>query len=1287
MESFGAYIPLDRRKAIARGEDLPDRTSGAALFADISGFTPLTEALLQELGPRRGADELTRQLNAVYGALIDEVHSYGGSVLTFSGDAITCWFDGVPSTQQAGLRATACALAMQEVMGHFAEVQTPSGTRVSLAIKTALTTGPVRRFLVGDPQIQIMDVLAGTTLDRMAEAEKLAQKGEVVLGPDAIEVLGSQLEIAEWREEATTGQRFAVVGRLATPVETTSRSISTPLEQILGEEALRPWLLQPVYERLRTGQGSFLAELRPAVTLFLRFGGIDYDYDDAAGDKLNTYIQWVQGILARYESYLLQVTIGDKGSYLYAAFGAPLAHDDDAARAVAAALELRSLPVAIDYINRVQIGISQGRMRAGAYGGPTRRTYGVLGDEANVAARLMSRAEPGQIMISQRIAEAVTPSYRLEYAGPVKLKGKAEPLPVHLVLGRQRSAAQRPVNLFPTSLVGRNSELTQMEEILTASASGEGQILRMEGVAGIGKSHLVAEFAERALKQGWRVVLGACQSTGQDIPYHPWQQIFRALFVLVDEAAEGVGQTALVERQIEQVSAIVNEMNPAWLIRLPLLGDLLDLPIPDNPTTAAFDPQLRQETLFTLAVDLIQSWAQALPLLVLIEDAQWLDEASRGMTLALARVIARVPAMLTVVHRPPIDEGHPILPDLNRLPNYHYLDLGDLAPEGVAAIVTSRLQGQPSPLLLDLIQVQAKGNPFFVEELVDALREAGHLSRQADGDWALSEPIVTALREANCLTRDKAGQLVLNPDAPLAAADLGLPDSIHGLVLSRLDRMLEAHKLTLKVASVIGRVFAFELIAKSHPLQTDKEALLKQIQIIEAREFTRLEIPPPRLTHIFKHSITRDVTYETLLETQQRQLHQAVAEAMESLVPDAVEQLAYHYSRAKVWDKTLFYLDKAARKAQREYANETALNYYQQALALEERWEWRKGQVEVLHILGRREEERASLEELEANTSAPAFDVAYLWGQFHEATGDYPQAQAAIERALTASRAEMNALNEMRCLTQFGVIAHKRGEHSQAKAWYNQALALFEGQDSFSVEEAKAISTALNGLGVVHRQQGNFDEARANHERALNLSHQSTSRPGESQAFNDLGVMAFYQRHFDEAQRYHQQALEIRRTIGDRAGEGKSLHNLAIVTRDAGDYDQAQEYLFAALEILQATGNRWEEVNIWNDLGILYHELGDLPKARELLQQGLELSQEIGDVEGQAYIFSNLGPVARDGGDLETAERLLLDGLALWQKENNRYEISFFLSYLSTVSLQAGRYGEAIERAQRALAL
>jgi class 3 adenylate cyclase len=176
MESLTIYLPMDRRHALVHDQVLPDRTHGGALFADISGFTPLTDALVHELGQQRGVEELTRYLNLVYDAVINEVHRFRGSVIAFAGDAITCWFDG-----DNGLRATASALAMQSVMRQFAAIRTPAGTTVALSIKASVATGPARRFIVGIPTIRVLEALAGDTLVRLAGGEHLAHKGEVVI--------------------------------------------------------------------------------------------------------------------------------------------------------------------------------------------------------------------------------------------------------------------------------------------------------------------------------------------------------------------------------------------------------------------------------------------------------------------------------------------------------------------------------------------------------------------------------------------------------------------------------------------------------------------------------------------------------------------------------------------------------------------------------------------------------------------------------------------------------------------------------------------------------------------------------------------------------------------------------------------------------------------------------------------------------------------------------------------------------------------------------------------------
>ncbi|HEX5691590.1 MAG TPA: adenylate/guanylate cyclase domain-containing protein, partial [Roseiflexaceae bacterium] len=415
---LSAYIPIDRRHALARGVTLPEHAAGTALFADVAGFSVLAEALVRELGSRRGAEELTAQLNRVYESLIGAVHRFHGSVVGFSGDAITCWFDDTSERQtanDAALRAVACGLAMQRSLRQLTVLTTPGGALVTLAIKVAVASGPVRRFLVGDPSIQLLDVLAGRTLDRLAATEHTAERGEIVIDTQTAELLGEALVLSGWHIDRQGNRRSAIVASLTQSVAPDPWPV---LPTKLGTVQLRPWLAPAVAAHLGDMHAQFLAELRPAVALMLQFGGIDYDHDPNAGAQLNAFIRQVQRVAARYDSHVLDVTIGDKGSYMYVVFGAPVAHDNDAARAVACALEIKQVAP------EVCIGIAAGQMRCGAYGSSQRRTYGVLGDKTNLAARLMSLAESGAIVCDDTIFRQARRQWEFVALPPVRVKGK-----------------------------------------------------------------------------------------------------------------------------------------------------------------------------------------------------------------------------------------------------------------------------------------------------------------------------------------------------------------------------------------------------------------------------------------------------------------------------------------------------------------------------------------------------------------------------------------------------------------------------------------------------------------------------------------------------------------------------------------------------------------------------------------------------------------------------------------------------------------------------------------------
>lgn len=453
-----AYVPMDRRLAMASGATLAEATHGTALFADISGFTPLTEAFARELGLQRGAEEITRQVNRVHAALIDVVHRHRGSVTGFGGDALTCWFDEDP-----GPRAVACAFAIQAAMRAFAEIAAPGGITLSLAVKVAVASGPVRRLLVGDPALQLLDVLGGRTLDALALAERHAQRGEVI----ATRALAASLpdaQIAEWRSDA----RFAVLRDAGT---TYDGAPWPAVAEAPNDERSRAWLPPAVREKVLGGQSAYLSELRPAVSLFLRFAGIDFDGDPDAQRKLDRFTRWVQSVAQRHDGALLQLTIGDKGCHFYLTFGAPVAHYDDAARALRAALALQSPPQEFAYVTDTAAGVACGPVRAGAYGSAEQRAYSVIGDATNLAARLMQLALPGTTLCDEATRTAAGAGMVFESLAPVAVKGKTQVVAIFRPLA-ESVHEDAPAGGDRTPLIDRLAPANQLA-LKTASVIGQ----------------------------------------------------------------------------------------------------------------------------------------------------------------------------------------------------------------------------------------------------------------------------------------------------------------------------------------------------------------------------------------------------------------------------------------------------------------------------------------------------------------------------------------------------------------------------------------------------------------------------------------------------------------------------------------------------------------------------------------------------------------------------------------------------------------------------------------------
>lgn len=1254
LETLLAYLPSDRVQAIAAGNEIPHRAQGAALWADLSGFTPLTEILTHKLGPRHGAEELALQLNRFYDALLAPIGHYGGSVVGFSGDAVVCWFDA-----DDGRRAIAAAQAMQVAMQPFVSLQLGPGEGIPMGLKTAVASGAVRRLRVGDPVVQTIDTLAGATLDRLAEVGYLARAGELLVDEETQARLRKLLRIGKWRTGKETGRRAAVVSSLKAPVELLPQASQLPP---LTEEQVRPWLLPAVFARLQSGLGEFLTELRPAVALFMRFEGLDYEGDEQVGDKLDVVIRQVQSILLKYDGTLLQLTIGDKGSYLYAAFGAPVAHEDDAVRAVAAALELSELPARPNSIRSAAIGLSRGTMRTGAYGSASRRTYGVLGDEVNLAARLMEQAAPGQVLASKAVWQATLPDFNWEALPALKVKGKRAAVAVAALLGRSaQDRLQLPQVTAALPMVGRRAELALVLEKLELARAGQGQIVSILAEAGMGKSRLLAEVLQRAGAQNPTWYGGECQSYGTHSSYLVWQPIWRAFF--------GLDPAGSTEQQIGTLQKALAGAIPDFPERLPVLGAALNLSIPDSALTGAMDARARKTLRETLLVDCLRARAvsQHLPLVLILEDAHWIDPLSRDLLELIAQVIEDLPVLILLAYRPPTEApAAGFLPGLKGLKHATEIRLAELSGPETEQLVAARLadfglEGAAPPGLVERMLSRAQGNPFYIGELLNYLHDRG-LDPRHEASWQQAD----------------------------------LPDSLQSLILSRIDQLSEQQQITIKAASIIGRLFRVAWLYGYYPALGSPSTVAADLQVLSRLDFTVLETPEPQLAYLFKHVITQEVAYESLAYATRANLHEQLAGYLEQSAGQDLrpflDLLAYHYERSQNLPKKREYLLKAGEAAQAAYANEAALSYLGRALALApetdhaERFDILVAREKVYTFIGRQEARYEDVIALSALAEAMDDNKRRAQAQiirsiFGQSISDYPAAAAAAQQAVEF--AHLAGADELETHGHWlgGVVLFIQGDYAQARTRYEQALALAQ-----TAGLTRLSADILTSLGTLEFSTSETDRAQVHLERALQLQREIGNRAGEALALSYLGENALSRVDYAQAQTYGEQALHAWHSMGYKQNEGMSLGRLGnLIVEQRGDYEKAWAYCDRALRLSLASGDRIGEMGILYTLSLVSQLQNNYPVAREQADQALRICREAGIKLYEAICLSQRGSVSSELGQYDAALEDQNQGLAIFREIGDPNGISQMFAALGMVYYQSGRHELAHENGRQAL--
>lgn len=905
-DSVTSYVPaLLVRRTLMSSKLLTvpeiERFEAAVLFADVSGFTSLTEQLAQH--GATGVEELTFALNTYFGELIALTTAHGGDVVKFAGDALlVLWPTTTHETlSQVTYYAAQCALTMTHSLNQY---KVADGT--PLKLRVGVGAGEVLTAIVGGQNGRWEFLLAGSPLVKMGMAEAQAQPGEVVLSPEAWTLVSQEhrTRTEKSRNLELSGPRHSTLAngyvRLLSLYDSPPLPpIAPPTLNAEALDALLAYMPKAIQMRLVAGQSAWAAELRRVTVCFVNLPALDYDAPNIL-DLLNNIMRVMQTTLEQYEGSFNKFLVDDKGSILVAGLGLPpYSHEDDAVRGVQAALAIQAQLQELGL--HPSIGITTGRVYCGAVGSDRRREYTMLGDVVNLSARLMQAAKD-EVLCDRATYEAASKRLLFDSRPAIKVKGKAEPVAIYCPSQNKSSSESSPKYVGTrTAMVGRTTQRFLLAEKLEALRRGSGGVVVISGEAGIGKSRLVEELLEQAQASGIESLIGSGDAIEKFKPYHAYSSVFHNLLNL-DSDANSCSRG-------QQFLGMLECLPEAVQLFAPLLNAVLSLDLLDNEFTSVLTPFERAEQTRALLVQLLQRSVEQLPQVLIVEDAHWLDSASWALTLAISEQV--MPLLLIVSTRPLTDSPPSEYTQLLQTSTTLHLPLEVLGTNDTVAVACQAL-GVPSlPLpIATLIQEQSQGNPFFSEELAYSLREEG----------------LIAIANGECHLTSKA----------LDSKNLTVPNTIQGVITSRIDRLLPEQQLALKVASVIGRVFPFHILHAVYPLTADKDHLAEYLRNLDRVDLTPLETPDPDLTYIFKHIITQDVAYNLMLFSQRRQLHRHLAQWYEKTYTTDLSPfyslLAHHWAKAEEAAKAAEYLEKAGQQAVSNYANQEAVLFFREAI-------------------------------------------------------------------------------------------------------------------------------------------------------------------------------------------------------------------------------------------------------------------------------------------------------------------------------------------------------------------
>jgi len=898
------------------------------------------------------------------------------------------------------------------------------------------------------------------------------------------------------------------------------------------------------------------------------------------------------------------------GDEVVALFGIPNAAEDDPTRAIKAALELHAeiREKTGDLLARtgeqlaMHTGINTGLIIA-QYSNDREGLYRLTGDTVNTAARLRSLAATDEILIGPNTQRLAKFYFKMVPCPAVQVKGKAAPLIPYRVVAESRissrfeAARERGFG----SYVGRTRERDTLQSCLARALGGQGQFVTVEGEPGIGKSRLLYEFLSGLDREQITLPQGRCQSYGSEIPYFPLLDGLRRGLHL----SEHDSHTDTLQKAVRNIKQI----DPSLQKFLPHLLHLLSIPS-DYVLPADLKGEALRRTMEEAIAAIITLTSKTQPVVLVIEDWHWSDPASQSALRYLFRLVPSYRLMVVVTYRSGYSFDFGQIGDRTTI---RLTPLDEAEAEDLIKSVTGAL-AVPAGLAA-LICRSADGNPLFVEEACYSLLESGAVS-VGERDLVLNQPLDQLL----------------------------LPDTVQAVIRARLDRLDDGAKEVVGPASVIGRVFNQRILAR---IYRGRPLLEESVEVLQAQEIIQQTKILPEPEYSFRHVLTREVAYDTLLHQQRKQLHEAVGLAIEELYPERLGEnapiLAYHYARSPRADKAVQYALLAGESAARLFANAEAATYFEDALTI--------------------------AKSVPTSPEARRWQIDAILGQVAvgTATRDIERDRKNLKQACTLAE----ELNDRRRLAQvlywLGRTDYVLAELEHAIEHARRSLEIAD-----ELGDAALAAPPVNLMGRAYWQLSDFVKSAQMMERSVEQMRLLGNKSEESTAAGFVSALFGYMGDSEKGLSYSDRSIRLAQELKNPYAEAAAFHYRGIIRDQQGQWDSAITDYTTAQKIAAKAGDMFRVYIVKFMEGRAYHMAGDYARGRKLIEESISLATQIKTtfLLGQAKSF--LAACCLAEGRVEEARSLCTDAISLAEKAGDKFTETLALRTLAEGLCQPG---------------